>query len=127
MLTDAYLAGRTVSPQFSERLMRILLEGLGILRDRETMEKALADLDCLAAGPLTDMERKRLRLGRGMLLAALARKESRGSHTRSDHPARDDKNFRRITEVYRRSSSGEELAVEFLEIPEREERGKHAD
>jgi succinate dehydrogenase / fumarate reductase flavoprotein subunit len=44
-----------------------------------------------------------------MVFGAYARSESRGAHTREDHPARDDQNWMKHTFAYRREGSYPEL------------------
>lgn len=78
-------------------LRRIMRNGLGIVRNGETIEVALSDLTDLR-GKLTESydptasayENKLLQncclLGQALLMSADARKESRGAHTRSDFP-----------------------------------------
>ena len=65
--------------------------------------------------PETTAERDRVALGRAMLLSALARRESRGAHYRSDYTERD-KAFRQTT-VATQTDNGTEIA--FRAIPER--------
>lgn len=95
----------------SENIGDILLSGLGILRDGETM---LTALDKLEALPETD----RVRLGKAMLLSALARQESRGAHTRTDFPERDDERFQKTTVAAYHDG---EIEIEFRDIPGRRE------
>jgi len=54
-------------------------------------------------------------LGRAMLLGALARKESRGAHCRTDYPERDEA-FRKTTVA---TLAHGEIAIGFQAIPER--------
>lgn len=103
-----------VSPAFARALGETLRAGLDILRDGAGLRAALDRLNGL--GPQTEAERARLDLGRAMLLSALAREESRGAHTRTDFPARDDGRFRKTTVAALR---GGEVKITFREIPER--------
>lgn len=101
---------------FSERLGEILYAGLGILRDEAGLCSALAALDALEGEAQTKRNRQRLMLGRAMLLSALARRESRGAHTRTDYPTRDDERYRKTTVAVCREGTVE---ISFQPIPER--------
>ena len=104
------------TPAFSERLGAILYAALGILRDEAGMTAALEEVDSLAPEARTETDRRRLTLGRAMLLSALARRESRGAHTRTDFPARDDEQYQKTTVAVCRDG---EISVSFRPIPER--------
>lgn len=101
-----------VSPAFSGELTKILLSGLGILRSGEDITRALERLGALEAENAAGA--RRAALGRAMLLSALARRESRGAHTRTDFPKRDDENFQKTTVAH---YAGGEISVAFREIP----------
>ncbi|MBR0091182.1 MAG: hypothetical protein IJP92_05755, partial [Lachnospiraceae bacterium] len=77
---------------FDLRLGEVLYQGLGVVRDAEGMQEALDDIKKLEVetGEITENKRRRLRLAEAMLMSALARKESRGAHTRSDFPDMSD-------------------------------------
>ncbi len=76
------------------RMERILIEGLGVLRDERSLNAALESLTALkneaAKTSCSDELSARLLLSEGMLRAAIERRESRGAHTRLDYPDRDD-------------------------------------
>jgi len=88
-----------------------LLSGLGILRNAESIRSALERLE-------NRPDTETVRLGRAMLLSALAREESRGAHTRTDFPERDDERFGKTTVTAYRQG---EIVVEFRDIPGRRE------
>ena len=107
--------GEKDTPGFSARLGEILSGGLGILRDAGTLEHACSALDGLSAAQWTEAERRRLALGRAMVLSALARRESRGAHTRTDFPGRDDGAYRKTTVAVMRGGA---IEISFRPIPE---------
>ena len=104
-----------ISPGFIRRMTVILDHGLGIFRDEETLQNSLSELMKLAAEERTEAEKNRLRVGKAILLSALSRKESRGAHSRTDHPERDDERFRKTTVA---ECKGDEVRIFFEEIPE---------
>lgn len=85
-------------PHYAKQLRDVLLSGLGILRNETDLKKAAEQLDSL---PITQnqTEINRRMLAKAMLLSALERRESRGAHTRTDYPDRDDEHFRKTSVV----------------------------
>ena len=112
-ITEEEKSALAVSPAFANRLRDVLLGGLGIVRDEAGMTAALRELDQLKAE--TNAEHDRAMLGRAMLLGALARRESRGAHWRSDFPQRDEA-FRKTTVA---TVANGEVGVAFRPVPER--------
>ena len=111
-----WMADRMVSPAHTDALCAILRDGLGIVRDEDTLTAAIRRADDLLAGELTGLERARSLLGKAMLVSALERRESRGAHCRSDFPNRDNEHFRRTTAAVCRDG---DLSLTFRPIPER--------
>lgn len=74
---------------------RIMWERVGIVRNEEGLKEALRLLEEIAERPLNTRSWNFVTLARLVTRAALARKESRGAHYRSDFPERDDENFKR--------------------------------
>jgi len=102
------------SGEVSETIRDILLKGLGIVRNRETLEEACSDLSDLTAKIQYPADRHKALLAEAMLKSALERKESRGAHYREDYPDSDDR-YRKTTVV----SYDGEIHVEFKDLPER--------
>lgn len=98
-------------------ISHILLSGLGIVRDAETMRQALQRLHELRNSREYSVRmRNRFILAEAMLLAADARKESRGAHYRSDFPQADP-SFRKTTVAVCENGG---VQIRFRDLPEEE-------
>jgi succinate dehydrogenase/fumarate reductase flavoprotein subunit len=99
----------------SKRLKDLMWEGCGVVRDRQGLERTLAQVEDLAEqaasvsvpGPpvvnygwqeALDLA-SQITVARTMIVSALARTESRGAHYRSDFPERDDAGWLRYVTV----------------------------
>src|SRR6185295_16502550 len=69
---------------------RIMWSKVGIVRDEQGLKDAIAALDEIAVRQLNTRSWNFVTLARLVTEAALARRESRGAHYRSDYPERDD-------------------------------------
>ena len=86
-----------------KRVKRIMWERVGIIRDRAPLERALNQLDQIAAGRLSDSSRSFVTLARLVATAAMWREESRGGHFRSDFPEPEDE--WRVHSIQRRDTA----------------------
>jgi len=77
-----------------DRLQRAMTQHAGVLRDDASLRLALEEAQRAAARPFDGVAGAEVRnlgsLGAALALAARARTETRGAHTRTDHPATDD-------------------------------------
>jgi aspartate oxidase len=72
--------GRTIR----EELQRVMTRDAGVVRSAESLERAA---DALSSMSATDVESANLlAVSSALVRAATARRESRGTHTRSDYP-----------------------------------------
>ncbi|MBV9211280.1 MAG: L-aspartate oxidase [Acidobacteria bacterium] len=91
----------TVAPRAEEiafslrkRVRRSMWERVGILRTRESLERALKEFEQIALSPLSRASRNFLNVATLVTRTALWREESRGAHFRMDFPKTDDQNWR---------------------------------
>jgi L-aspartate oxidase len=77
-----------------KRVKRLMWERVGILRNRESIKRALWEFEQIARAPLSRASRNFLNVATLIARAALWREESRGAHFRTDFPARDDEHWR---------------------------------
>ena len=87
-------AARTSSGEIAlavrKRVKRLMWERVGILRNRESLMRALFEFEQIARAPLMSTSRNFLTIATLIARAALWREESRGAHYRTDFPRRDD-------------------------------------
>jgi L-aspartate oxidase len=74
-----------------KRIKRVMWERVGILRDRESLQRAIKEFDQIAASDLSTSSRNFVTLAQLVANAALWREESRGGHFRTDFPDQDEK------------------------------------
>jgi L-aspartate oxidase len=89
------------APEPRRRLRESMWERVGIVRDGAGLERALSEVDSIEReiGDRPGELRNLLAAGRLIATAALARRETRGSHVRSDHP-RTDESLRRHLPIH---------------------------
>ncbi len=77
-----------------DAFQRRMTSSAGVLRDDASLRLAAAEAAAASSRPVHDVASAELRnlatLGFAVAVAALARTETRGSHTRTDHPEPDD-------------------------------------
>lgn len=100
-------------PKEAAELMR---DSLGIFRSGEKLENAVIKLQELIDKESSVLQKRRMLLGKAVLLSALNRRESRGAHTRTDYPERDDINFRKTTIAV---FDGKDVKISLRDIPEK--------
>jgi len=76
---------------------RTMWEKVGIVRNAHGLQEALASLEEIASRKLNTRSWNFVTLARLVAQAAMARRESRGAHYRSDYPERDDEKIRHHT------------------------------
>ncbi|MBK8812100.1 MAG: L-aspartate oxidase [Acidobacteria bacterium] len=74
-----------------KRVKRVMWERVGILRDRESLERALTEFEQIRSANLSTASLNFVTLATLIARAALWREESRGGHYRTDFPDREDK------------------------------------
>lgn len=100
-LENQSLTASTQLEQAVQRFKEIMWQGAGIIRDEGSLNRVLKEIEemknipvSLANNGVTALEFKNMLLvGEIITRAALFRKESRGSHYRTDYPKKDDENW----------------------------------
>lgn len=114
--TDDEPFAQPASQELIADISRILLGGLGIVRNAQELGRALGELKLLEERRvLIPRETARIRLAESILRSALERRESRGAHYREDFPEKDE-DLRRTCVSRLRGGSVE---ISFRELPER--------
>lgn len=75
-----------ISTAVKKRVKRVMWERVGILRDRESLERAISEFEQIEGSRLSTSSRNFVTLALLVARAALWREESRGGHFRSDFP-----------------------------------------
>ena len=91
---NAVRASGDVALAVRKRVRRLMWERVGILRNRESIKRALLEFEQIARAPLARASRNFLNVATLIARSALWREESRGAHFRTDYPERDDEHWR---------------------------------
>jgi L-aspartate oxidase len=73
-----------------KRVRRAMWERVGILRDKDSLKRALREFEQISQANLSVSSRNFVTLAKLVATAALWREESRGGHFRTDFPERDE-------------------------------------
>ncbi|HVE59253.1 MAG TPA: L-aspartate oxidase [Pyrinomonadaceae bacterium] len=87
----AWNLGGTISTAVKKRVKRVMWERVGILRDKDSLKRALKEFEQIAQSNLSTSSRNFVTLAKLVATSALWREESRGGHFRNDFPERDEK------------------------------------
>jgi L-aspartate oxidase len=80
-----------ISTAVKKRVKRVMWERVGILRDKDSLRRALSEFEQISEANLSVSSRNFVTLAMLVARAALWREESRGGHFRTDFPERDEK------------------------------------
>ena len=112
--SDASNGAGIVSTAVRKRVKRTMWERVGILRDRDSLERGLEEFDQILASSLGSASRNFVTLAKLVATAALWREESRGGHFRTDFPEAKDE-FR----VHSIQQLGKSIATETVDTAEK--------
>jgi L-aspartate oxidase len=76
----------TISTAVRKRVKRVMWERVGILRDRDALQRAIKEFEQIASSNLSPSSRNFVTLASLVARTALWREESRGGHFRTDYP-----------------------------------------
>jgi L-aspartate oxidase len=85
------LESGTISTAVKKRVKRVMWERVGILRDKDSLKRALKEFEQISQANLSVSSRNFVTLAKLVAAGALWREESRGGHFRNDFPKRDEK------------------------------------
>jgi L-aspartate oxidase len=85
--------GSDIATAVKKRVKRVMWERVGILRDKDSLNRALKEFKQISKSNLGTSSRNFVTVATLVTKAALWREESRGGHSRTDFPERDDVNF----------------------------------
>ena len=80
-----------ISTAVKKRVKRLMWERVGILRDANSLKRALREIEQIEQANLGTSSRNFVTVAKLVATAALWREESRGGHFRTDFPKRDEK------------------------------------
>jgi L-aspartate oxidase len=100
-----------IATAVKKRVKRVMWERVGILRDKDSLKRALAEFEQIEKSNLSVSSRNFVTLAKLVAAAALNREESRGGHFRTDFPERNDEKWRvhSIQKLSAKISSSEEI------------------
>src|SRR5439155_25728574 len=78
--------GTQLATAVKKRIKRVMWERVGILRNGDSLRRALKEFGQISAGNLSSSSRNFVTLATLIATAALWREESRGGHFRTDFP-----------------------------------------
>ncbi len=79
-----------ISTAVKKRVKRLMWERVGILRDKDSLRRAIREFEQISKANLGTSSRNFVTVATLIAKAALWREESRGGHFRTDFPQRDD-------------------------------------
>lgn len=99
-----------------KRVKRLMWERVGIIRSRESIERALREFEQISHAKLRAASKNFLTVAMLIARSAMWREESRGGHFRSDFPQSDDAHWRVHSIIH--SATGDALNAEITSSAE---------